>query len=962
MQTKRFLSLALCALLALTLLPAPAYAATFTQPTSGTELAQWLLAPNADVTITGTPVYTGAPSACSLFNAIDLGTIGEDHFALPAGILLTSGDGTPPESNTSGSFGWDNGMPGDADVKTHADLGFATFDAAALEFSFTVPADTPAVEFLFMFGSDEYAEYKDSDYVDGAIVLVDGVNYAMFSNGQPLKVISDAEMVTNNNALSIEYDGISAPKRIVGLLNQSLTTHTIKIAIADTSDGGYDSGLFLSAMKVSHETSGGISQAGKNSDATVSSSSYTVAQSRSAGSISLVPAGTDKAAFLANIARGYAVQTWNTDGLQDPVQEGDTLVVTAEDETTTITYAIHLAYAVSVGMAEHGTANADKSLAAPGDTVTLTAAPDSGYHLEEWQISPALSIVNNQFTMPNEAVTVTPVFELSNTNATVASSVYTVSEDGGTGEISGVPDGTTAAAFLANLAKGHDAQTWNTDGLHDPVQEGDTLAVTAEDGTTIVTYTIHLAYAVSIGTAEHGTANADKSLAAPGDTVTLTAAPDSGYHLKEWQISPLLSITGNRFVMPAEAVSVTPVFEANDAAIRAVEAKIDALPDPAAAGDQDILDAQDDILDAKKAYDALSGDDRPGVDPVRVDKLDKLITRLTALLIIVPESNGVSAEGIGAAVLVPELSSPDTGRVVVELAAEPASGGGVFPNFAVAEQALADSGQRIVSGYDLSLIKTVFDGGGAQLSRETVPASSISGSITVLLPVPAGYGDGAGLTVVYIDDDGNVTALPTTPVMVNGVAYLQFTTTHFSLYGIVANIPKHSGLSDGYPQRTLTDEDSGLTVSGAISADASLRVKTLSGDAGGAFGDAVRQRTQAMADTLYLAAEVSLTHDYSGGFTLAFPVGGQYEGQNVTLLQYVGGKLKTFSATVQNGTASFRVTGLGSIALFVPVQAIDPMTIPKTGGAPQPLALFPILLAFAGMVWIRREKIVRKRG
>ncbi|MEL7603519.1 MAG: hypothetical protein AAGU77_10225, partial [Bacillota bacterium] len=95
MQTKRFLSLALCALLALTLLPAPAYAATFTQPASGTELAQWLLAPNADVTITGTPVYTGAPSACSLFNAIDLGTIGEDHFALPAGILLTSGDGTP---------------------------------------------------------------------------------------------------------------------------------------------------------------------------------------------------------------------------------------------------------------------------------------------------------------------------------------------------------------------------------------------------------------------------------------------------------------------------------------------------------------------------------------------------------------------------------------------------------------------------------------------------------------------------------------------------------------------------------------------------------------------------------------------------------------------------------------------------------------------------------------------------
>ncbi len=1257
MRLKRVLSLTFCALLALSLFPVPAYAAIFNEAATGTGLAQWLLAPNADVTITGTPVYTGVLSACSWFNAIDLGTIGEDHFALPAGILLTSGDGTPAESNTIGSYGVDTTAGGDADIKTYADLTFTTYDASVLEFTFTVPEGIPAVEFLFMFGSDEYAEYKDSDYVDGAIVLVDGVNYAQFSNGKPLKVISDAEMVTNQG-LSIEYDGISAPKRIVGLLDQSLSIHTIKIAIADTSDGTYDSGLFLSAMKVSHETSGGISEA-KSTDATITSGSYTIAQSGDIGSISEVPANTAKDSFCANLVKGNAAQTWNTDGLQDPVQEGDTLVVTAEDGTTTLTYTVHLAYAVTIGAADHGTAGADKSLASPGDTVTLTPTPEDGYHLKEWQASPPLSIVNNQFSMPGEAVTITPVFEQDSNVATVTSGIYTVTESGVSGEISRVPDGTTAAAFLANIVKGHlaqtwntdalhspvqegdtlavtaqdgtttltytvrlayavtvgaadhgtanadttlaapgdtisltaapdsgfrfkewqstpalsivnnqfvmpagavsvvpifeknsdnatvtsaiytvlesggvetisyvpdgtelsvflanltkgdDAQTWNTDSLHDPVQDGDTLVVTAQDGTTILTYTVHLAYAVSAGPADHGSSSADKSLAAPGDTVALTATSDSGYHFKEWQISPAMSVvndqftmpaeavtvtpvfeqdstiaavvspvymifetggageisgipegtsaadflaniekehaaqtwntdslhdpvlegdtlivtaedgittltytvhlafavtvgaaeygtanadkslallgetvtltatpesgyhlkewvtspsisvSGGQFIMPAQAVTVTPIFEANDAAIRAVEAKIDALPDPVAAGDQDILDAQDDILDAKKDYDALSSDDRPGVDPDRVTKLDKLITRLTALLVIVPESNGVSAEGIGASVLVPELDDPDTGRVVVELAAEHVGNNNALPNFAIAEEALTDGGQKIVSGFDLSLIKTVFDGVGAQLSRETVPASGISGSITVLLPVPAGYGDGTGLTVVYIDDDGNVTTLPTTTVMVGGAAYLQFTTTHFSLYGIVANITKNTSLSSGYPMRTLTDQKSGFSVTGIISAEASLRVNALSAESGGIIGDAIRQHAQSMTDTLFMAGNVSLTHDSSGGFSLALPVGSQYDGQRVTLLQYVGGKLKTMTAVVQNGTGSFHVSGLGSIALFVPVQAIDPMTIPKTGSAPQPFAMILIGLALAGAAWMRRKKPIK---
>ncbi|MGI5881101.1 MAG: S-layer homology domain-containing protein [Syntrophomonadaceae bacterium] len=77
------------------------------------------------------------------------------------------------------------------------------------------------------------------------------------------------------------------------------------------------------------------------------------------------------------------------------------------------------------------------------------------------------------------------------TDATVTSAAYTVSI-GGTGSetITGVPFGTSKANFLAALTAGDANQSWNDNGIADPVVDGDTLVVTAEDGTTQVTYTI----------------------------------------------------------------------------------------------------------------------------------------------------------------------------------------------------------------------------------------------------------------------------------------------------------------------------------------------------------------------------------------------------------------------------------------------------------------------------------------
>lgn len=59
----------------------------------------------------------------------------------------------------------------------------------------------------------------------------------------------------------------------------------------------------------------------------------------------------------------------------------------------------------------NGTASADVSEAKEGDTVTLSAVPNTGYKFKEWQ-SDDVTVTNNQFTMPNKAVSVKAIFEI----------------------------------------------------------------------------------------------------------------------------------------------------------------------------------------------------------------------------------------------------------------------------------------------------------------------------------------------------------------------------------------------------------------------------------------------------------------------------------------------------------------------------------------------------------------------
>src|SRR5262249_50851109 len=127
-----------------------------------------------------------------------------------------------------------------------------------------------------MFGSEEFPQFINQ-FTDIAAVFVDGTNYAYF-NGDPNQLLhittgSVGDFYANGNPanvgeagagpLSIQYNGISAPLTLTATLGagtdnpDGTTTHTLKIAIADTNDTAYDSGLFVSNLHIGSDSGGG---------------------------------------------------------------------------------------------------------------------------------------------------------------------------------------------------------------------------------------------------------------------------------------------------------------------------------------------------------------------------------------------------------------------------------------------------------------------------------------------------------------------------------------------------------------------------------------------------------------------------------------------------------------------------------------------------------------------------------
>jgi hypothetical protein len=201
-------------------------------------------------------------------------------FALDEGLIMSSGYVTEAMGpNNSTQAGSNLNGAGDADLTSIA--GYATHDAAVLQFDF-VPAGNK-VEFQYVFASEEYLEYCCTQYNDAFgfflsgpgitgpysgnstnIALIPGTNtpvainnihsyVANNANGNSCAAVNASYYVNNPpNSLITQYDGLTVTLTAIYDVVPCQTYH-IKLKVADVSDGLYSSAVFLKAKSFNSE-------------------------------------------------------------------------------------------------------------------------------------------------------------------------------------------------------------------------------------------------------------------------------------------------------------------------------------------------------------------------------------------------------------------------------------------------------------------------------------------------------------------------------------------------------------------------------------------------------------------------------------------------------------------------------------------------------------------------------------
>lgn len=213
-------------------------------------------------------------------------------------------------------------------------------------------------------------------------------------------------------------------------------------------------------------------------------------------------------------------------------------------------------YNVGVTNPTGGTVKADKSVAAQGDTVTLSNTPNTGYKFVSYVIN-GKSQTSNTFTMPSGNVTVTANFSqieynitvTKPTGGTITASKTTKVHYGDTITLSNTPDG--SYTFKHYIVDGS-TQTANTFKM--PAKNV-TVSGVFEENT----------YSVNITSGSNGSVTASSSKVGVGKTVTLTITPAANYMLTSLKVDGtecVSSVKNNSysFTMPAKNVTVTYAF------------------------------------------------------------------------------------------------------------------------------------------------------------------------------------------------------------------------------------------------------------------------------------------------------------------------------------------------------------------------------------------------------------------
>jgi hypothetical protein len=183
---------------------------------------------------------------------------GASELEIGEGLVLTTGTADQLAGPVGGFASGYLGTPGDTDLDLEVVM-MPTYDACVLEFDCIPLGDT--LLFNFSFGSEEYAEFVGSAFNDVFAIYLTGpgfpmpTNVAALPNGTPVAInnvngLVNADYFHDNEAaggVHVAYDGFTTNLTAFAVVEPDGEYH-FKVAIADVSDGVFDSGVFLEAF------------------------------------------------------------------------------------------------------------------------------------------------------------------------------------------------------------------------------------------------------------------------------------------------------------------------------------------------------------------------------------------------------------------------------------------------------------------------------------------------------------------------------------------------------------------------------------------------------------------------------------------------------------------------------------------------------------------------------------------
>ena len=199
--------------------------------------------------------YTGQASSAAIYSN---GQLAPGVVPSNTGVILSTG--------LAASFTQSNGDP-NRSAGTSADTsgpnnnalfnalaGTNTFDASFLDVTFVPNGNMMTMQFVF--GSEEYPEYINSQFNDIVGVWVNGVSVPMTVNGGTASVnningATQQNLFVNNqtDAYNTEMDGFTVTLSLSIPVTAGVA-NTIRIGIADVGDSGFDSNLLIAGDSI----------------------------------------------------------------------------------------------------------------------------------------------------------------------------------------------------------------------------------------------------------------------------------------------------------------------------------------------------------------------------------------------------------------------------------------------------------------------------------------------------------------------------------------------------------------------------------------------------------------------------------------------------------------------------------------------------------------------------------------